>query len=89
MNQFTALEIENWAALYVAAGICCAFAMTMSVAVTGWQACQERIWTDVRTRRQAMLFLPRLWWRWQKLYFLSTPVTLGIVAALAASMTWS
>lgn len=69
MDQFTALEIENWVALYVAAGICCAFAMTMSVAVTGWQAYQEQIWNDVRSRRQAVLFL----WRCKSCIFSPHP----------------
>lgn len=88
MDQFTALEIENWTALYVAAGVCCTIAMVISVTVTALQVCRERIWNDVRTRRQAMIFLPRLWWRWQKLYFLSTPVTLSTVAAFAFSLQW-
>jgi hypothetical protein len=33
--------------------------------------------------------LAKAWWRWQKSYLLSTPVTLGIVGFFAASMSWS
>jgi hypothetical protein len=36
----------------------------------------------------AALLLPRIWWRWQKLYLLSTPVTLGIIGYFAASLSW-
>ncbi|WP_347340899.1 hypothetical protein [Sphingomonas lacusdianchii] len=39
--------------------------------------------------RGAALFLPKVWWRWQKLYLLSTPVTLFIVGWFAATLRWS
>jgi len=50
-----------------------------------WQA---KVWQDARTIRGAALLLPKTWWRWQKLYLLSTPVTLGIVCYFAATMNW-
>ena len=89
MNQFSQVEIANWIAIYLAAAMCCAIAMAMSVSVTVHGLYRDRAWEDVRSVRGAVLFLPRAWWRWQKLYLLSTPVTLGIVSYFAATMTWS
>lgn len=89
MNQFSPVEIANWVAIYLAAGLCCAIAMTLSVSVTLHGIWKEQAWNDVRTFRGAILLLPKAWWRWQKLYLLSTPVTLGIVGAFAASLSWA
>jgi hypothetical protein len=80
MAQLTQMEIANWLAIYVGVGLCCALAVSLSVGVLLGQLVQER---------GAALFLPRTWWRWQKLYLLSTPVTLGIVAWFAATLRWS
>ena len=89
MSQFSPVEIANWIAIYLAAGICCGMAMLLSVSVTVHGMWHEKVWQDVRTIRGAALFLPKAWWRWQKLYLLSTPVTLGIVSYFAATMSWS
>lgn len=89
MTRLTQLEIANWIAVYVAVGLCCAIAVMLSVGVLAVQLVRERTWTQVRDVRSAVLFLPRIWWRWQKLYFLSTPVTLAIVGWFAATLTWS
>lgn len=89
MDQFTPVEIANWIAIYLAAGLCCAIAMVLSVSVTLHGMWRDRVWEDVATLRGAVLFLPKAWWRWQKLYLLSTPVTLGIVGSFAATMSWS
>jgi uncharacterized membrane protein (DUF2068 family) len=88
MNQFSQIEIANWIAIYVAAAMCCAIAMVLSVGATLHGLWQDKAWQDVRSVRGAALFLPRAWWQWQKLYLLSTPVTLGIVSYFAATMTW-
>lgn len=88
MNQFSQIEIANWIAIYVAAAMCCAIAIVLSVGATLHGLWQDKAWQDVRSVRGAALFLPRAWWRWQKLYLLSTPVTLGIVSDFAATMTW-
>lgn len=88
MPNLSALEIQNWIALYAAAGICCVFALVLSVATTAVELYRERAWANIRTVRGAMLFIPRTWWRWQKLYFLSTPVTLAIVGSFAATLSW-
>ncbi len=89
MAQFTQIEIANWIAIYVAAGICCAIAMALSVTVLGTRLYRERAWTDLQTVKGAALFLPKVWWRWQKLYLTSTPVTLGVVTAFGASLSWN
>lgn len=89
MNQFSQVEIANWIAIYLAAAMCCAIAMAMSVSVTVHGLYRNRAWEDVRSVREAVLFLPKAWLRWQKLYLLSTPVTPGIVSYFAATMTWS
>lgn len=89
MAHLTQVEIGNWIALYVAAGLCCGIAVVLSVAIALIEIYRERAWTNINSFRSAALFLPKTWWRWQKLYFISTPVTLGIVGAFAASMSWS
>lgn len=89
MNQFSQIEIANWIAIYLAAGMCCAIAMVLSVSVTLQGLWQDKAWQEVRSVRGAALFLPKAWWRWQKLYLLSTPVTLIIVSYFAATMTWA
>lgn len=89
MTHLTQAEIANWIAIYVAVGLCCAIAVALSVAVLAAQLIRERAWTEVRDVRSAVVFLPRTWWRWQKLYLLSTPVTLAIAGWFAATLTWS
>ncbi|EZP77138.1 hypothetical protein BV97_04463 [Novosphingobium resinovorum] len=89
MAQLTRMEITNWLAIYVGVGLCCALAVSLSVAVLLGQLVQERAWRQIHGVRGAALFLPRTWWRWQKLYLLSTPVTLCIVAWFAATLRWS
>ncbi|WP_337847833.1 hypothetical protein [Sphingomonas sp.] len=88
MAQMTQIEIANWLALYLAAGICCAIACTLAVATTALEIYRERSWATVRSLRSAFLFVPKTWWRWQKLYLTSMPVTLGIVGLFAATMSW-
>lgn len=89
MAQLTQLEISNWISIYVAAGICCAIAITLSVATLSYQLYSERAWSQLQSVRGALLFLPKAWWRWQKLYLLSTPVTLAVTGSFAASLSWS
>ena len=88
MNQFSPIEISNWIAIYLAAGLCCGIAMVLSVGATLHGLWQDRAWKDAQTLKGALLFLPKAWWRWQKLYLLSTPVTLGIVGSFAATLSW-
>jgi hypothetical protein len=88
VDRLTSLELANWGALYLATGLCCALAATLASVVLALALAQERPWRDIRSLRAAALLLPRTWWRWQKLYLLSTPVTLGVVGSFALSLSW-
>lgn len=89
MAQLTQLEVANWAALYAATALCCAIALALSIVAAGVQVCRARAWQEVRSVRQAVLFVPRLWWLWQRLYLRSTPVIIGIVGSFAMTLRWS
>lgn len=88
MAQLTPTELGNWLALYTAASLCCGLAVLLSVVAVAVELHRERAWAGISSLRAALEFLPRTWWRWQKLYFLSMPATLGIVGAFALSMRW-
>lgn len=88
MQHLTQIELANWIALYVATGFCCAIAFALAWARTLIEVYHERPWAAIRSAKAALLFVPRTWWRWQKLYLTSTPVTLIIVAMFAATMSW-
>src|SRR3546814_7849806 len=79
MGQLTTVEAANWMALYLATGICCAMAFALSIGMMLCAVYRERSWTAVTSWQAALLFVPRTWWRWQKLYLTSMPVTLAIV----------
>ncbi|MDF0490556.1 hypothetical protein PX554_20705 [Sphingomonas sp. H39-1-10] len=89
MAHLSDLEIQNWIALYAAAGLCCVFAVVLSIATVFVELYREEAWGNLKTFRSAILLIPRTWWRWQKLYLLSTPVTLAIVGSFAATLSWS
>lgn len=89
MAQLTQVELSNWIAIYVATGICCGLAMTLSISTLSIQLYREQAWSQFANLRSAILFVPKTWWRWQKLYFTSTPVTLGIVCSFAATLSWT
>jgi hypothetical protein len=80
------LEISNWVSIYLATALCCTFAITLTTGSLIAEMIQERFWRQPWTRARVVLFVPRTWWRWQRRYFLSTPVTLGIVGSFAASL---
>ena len=62
--------------------------MVLSVSVALHELWKDRVWQDARSLKGAALLLPRIWWRWQKLYLLSTPVTLGLIGYFAACLSW-
>lgn len=86
MPQFSSVEISNWISLYLAAALCCAIVMALSSCVTIRGLYRDRIWNNATSLRPALLLLPKICWRWQKLYLLSTPLTLGIVAWFASTL---
>src|SRR3546814_10611955 len=57
-----------------ATGICCAMAFALSIGMMLCALYRERSWTAVTSWQAALLFVPRTWWRWQKLYLTSMPV---------------
>ena len=85
----TQTELANWLAVYAATGICCAFAMIMSVATVAYELYRERTWRTITDLPSAALVMPKIWWRWQKRYLFSTPVTLAIVGAFALALDWT
>lgn len=89
MQGFSPVEIANWTSLYLATGLCCALASVLSIGFIATQLLREQPWRQVSGVRAAVLLVPQTWWRWQKLYFCSTPVTLGIVGSFAWSLSWS
>lgn len=88
MQQLTQIELANWLSLYVATGLCCAIAFVLAWATAAYDIYQERPWSTIRSFRSVVLFVPRTWWRWQKLYLTSMPATLAIVGLFAASLRW-
>ena len=81
-------DFALWMSLYAATGVCCAIAFTLSVLRVGTQLVREKIWVTTIGWKAWALLVPKVWWRWQKTYLLSTPVTLGIVALFAFSLPW-
>ena len=90
MQQLTPIEIANWIALYAATFECSLIALVLSVGVLIYDLVSEGPLEEGARLRplQFVSLVPRVWWRWQKLYLLSTPVTLSIVAYFAATLRW-
>ncbi len=88
MTSMTPIELKAWIATYVAMFVLCGIAFALSVAVALTTAARDRVWLDVRGVKGAVLFLPKLWWRWQKVYITAAPVTLGIVFWYASTLRW-
>lgn len=82
-------ELQNWIAVYAATAACCAFALVLSSATVMIEVCKERSWREINTVKSALIFAPKLWWRWQKRYLMSTPITLAIVSWFALTLDWT
>ena len=85
----TETQIQHWIALYLATGIACGIAALLSALTLVCQILQGRSSALPDSWAAGFRILPRLWWRWQKLYWLATPVILAIVIGFAASLDWS
>lgn len=72
-------ELANWISLYVATAVMAAIACVLAVISVSYDLYRERGWHELATVRGAVLFAPKLWWRWQKRYLLATPVILSVV----------
>lgn len=83
----TSQELANWMALYAATAACCALAVAFSAGEIGRQLfASGGAWR--RDGEPVLLAVPRLWWRWQKLYLCSAPATLAIVVLFGLSLDW-
>lgn len=81
-------DLQNWVAIYVATFCCSIVALVASVISIGLELVKERAWNSVHTARDAILFVPRIWWRWQQRYLMASPVTIGIVTWFAFTLRW-
>ena len=85
MSRF---DLALWTDIYAAMGVCCTIAAIFSAIRICWY-CQ----TDDRRHpagvRGWILAAPLLWWRWQKVYLTSAPVTLGIIVLFGWSLPWT
>jgi hypothetical protein len=88
LNALPPEQLANWLSLYVATGICAALAALGAAISVGLEVWRAREWRELRSARSALLFVPGLWWRWQKRYLTGTPVILAIVCYYAASLHW-
>ena len=88
-TAMTQTELANWLAIYAATGLCCAVAIIMSVSTVVYELYRERASRTITDLRSAALVVPKIWWRWQKRYLFSTPVTLTIVGAFALTHDWT
>jgi hypothetical protein len=61
--MLTQLEIANWTSLYAATTICCGIAMIMSVPITLHQIIVGADAITIKTAKDALLALPRIYWR--------------------------
>ncbi|OYX59604.1 MAG: hypothetical protein B7Y89_18020 [Novosphingobium sp. 32-60-15] len=89
MATLSPIEISNWLAIYAATGLCCAIAVILSVTISLAELYRERAWAGLNLASDVLRFVPKTWWRWQKRYLLSTPVTLMIVGSFAATLSWA
>lgn len=80
-------HLANWIALYLATAICCSFAFPLAVVSVALEMWREEAWR-ISSWKDGALLLPRAWWRWQKRYLMSTPLTLAIVGSFALSLPW-
>lgn len=84
----TELHLLNWQALYLATFMLCLIAAGLAATTLAVQVAREKPWSTMPDWQQALRMVPRLWWRWQKLYWLATPVILAIVTAFGMSLRW-
>lgn len=81
-------DLNLWIDIYAAMGLCCAIAAILSALRVVWL-----YRTDDRLHPVGMkgwvLAAPLLWWRWQKVYLTTAPVTLGIIVLFGWTLPWS
>lgn len=88
LSTLTPAELANWLTLYAATGVCVSLAAAGAIIVVGHEVIHDREWRTLGSIRAKALFVPQLWWRWQKAYLTGTPVILAIVGFYATSLNW-
>ena len=85
----TANDVTNWIAIYLLTFYLSAVCAILSAITITVELYRERVWHTLDNTKNILLFLPRIWWRWQKRYLLGTPVILAIVLAFSIRLTWT
>ena len=85
----TANDVNNWIAIYLLTFYLSAVCAILSAITITVELYRERVWHTLDNTKNILLFLPRIWWRWQKRYLLGTPVILAIVLAFSIRLTWT
>ena len=49
MHQLTQIELSNWLALYLAAGLCCALAFALACATAAIEIYRDRSWSTIKS----------------------------------------
>jgi hypothetical protein len=88
VSALTPAELANWLTLYAATGVCASLAAAGAMILVGHEVIRDRKWRALGGFRAKALFVPQLWWRWQKAYLTGTPVILAIVGYYATSLNW-
>lgn len=85
MNQ---ADLKLWIEIYAAMGLMCAIAAIFSVLRVLWLYCSDRSLRPAGWKGW-ILAAPLAWWRWQKIYLTTAPVTLGIIVLFGSTLPWS
>lgn len=84
----TAVELSNWISLYAAAFVLTSLCAGLTTVVWVVEVFQTSPWKQAQSLGAKALFLPKLWWLWQKRYLSGTPVILAILAVFGLSLSW-
>lgn len=80
-------DLQLWIEIYAAMGLMCGIAAVLSALRVLWL-----YWADPALRPKGWGWLvaaPLLWWRWQKIYLTTAPVTLTIIVLFGSTLPWS
>lgn len=81
-------DLNLWIDIYAAMGLCCAIAAILSALRVVWLYRTDDCLHPVGMKGW-VLAAPLLWWRWQKIYLTTAPVTLGIIVLFGWTLPWS
>lgn len=84
----TPADLKLWIEIYAAMGLMCAIAAIFSALRVLWLYCSDKSLRPVGWK-DWLVAAPLAWWRWQKIYLTTAPVTLGIIALFGSTLPWS